>query len=170
MRRVSYTQEPGGVAEGTLLEFLMAIPNLLHGGILPPLRVLNNVLARGEFDAGPGGAVRWEPFQLTQAEFVELSGAFDELSEASVQAWDAPAWVQTYTDWSILLADKLFGVPAGQHRALHQQFEDFVTKRDAAIASEDEAGAKQWSDRADEAASILAKFLQEHLEKVESEA
>lgn len=171
MRRMAYELlDPQGTsqpAEGTLLEFLFAIPNLLHGGVMPPLRVLNHLLRQGVLVA-PEGGCRWAPVTLTQSEYLEVVGEFNALTETAVHAWDAPAWVETYSDWSILLAEKLFDVPADEHLTLHRAFEALVVERDAAMAKDDQEAATRLSDEADKAADRLAAFLQQHLCRLEA--
>lgn len=171
MRRMAYELlDPQGTpqpVEGTLLEFLFAIPNLLHGGVMPPLRVLNHLLNQGMLIA-PEGGCRWEPVKLTQTEYMDVVAEFNALSETAVHAWDAPAWVETYSDWSILLAEKLFDVPADQHLSLHKAFEALVQERDEAMAKGDNDAATRLSDEADKAADRLAAFLQEHLCRLEA--
>ena len=59
--------ESGGSSErrGTVAELLESIPYLLADRLLPPLRVVNDVLRRGVHDAGMSGGCSWRPFEIT---------------------------------------------------------------------------------------------------------
>lgn len=52
--------------------FLLDIPYLFFGGVIPPLAVINSVLKRGGGDAGMSPGASWEPFTLTEAEYEQL--------------------------------------------------------------------------------------------------
>jgi hypothetical protein len=52
--------------------FLLVIPYLFLGGVIPPLAVINGVLKRGGGDGGMSPGASWEPFALTEAEYTQL--------------------------------------------------------------------------------------------------
>lgn len=121
MRRVRYqTIAHGAVGdpvEGSLQEFLLRVPYLLmpHGP-MPPLFVLNELLAKGVADAGMSGGCQWEPFQITPVEWEELASALARTSGLVVV--EPAAWVRTYSDWATWgLAAKL-GIPPDEQQQL----------------------------------------------------
>lgn len=128
MRRVTYQMRAhGGVGdpvEASLQEFLRWIPYLLSepGGPMPPLVVLNDLLAKGILDAGMSGGCQWEPFQITPAEWEELASALERTSGLVVV--EPAVWVRTYSDWATWrLATKL-GIPPDEQlqlKALHDE-------------------------------------------------
>ena len=79
MRTISYKTLGGMGGEtpkvGTVADVLLEIPYLLMTRIIPPLRVVNDLLAKGISDAGMSGGCRWEPFQVTPVEWEELAPA-----------------------------------------------------------------------------------------------
>src|SRR5213594_1312053 len=53
-----------------LADFVLDVPNLIKPhDVIPPQRVLNDVLRRGLRDAGMSGACEWSPFELSAAEY-----------------------------------------------------------------------------------------------------
>ena len=60
---------------GSLIELILDIPHFFlcrKGGVLPPLREVNRVLAQGKSDAGMGGCCEWVPLQLSEDEYQEV--------------------------------------------------------------------------------------------------
>jgi len=64
---------PSSWETGTTVEFLDAIPEvcsyLRRYGLIPPLPVLNEILAIGKDDAGMSGGCEWRPFKMTSEEY-----------------------------------------------------------------------------------------------------
>jgi hypothetical protein len=112
MRRVTYRTYSHGVLgepkDASLEEFLQWLPYLLMpAAAIPPLFILNEILAKGVLDAGMSGGCEWEPFQINQAEWQDLAAT---LTAGGMFVVDPAPWVQTYADWSLWrLADK-FGI------------------------------------------------------------
>ena len=46
--------------------------SLQKAGVIPPLSVINEVMASGCHDAGMSGSTKWKPFQISQEEYEEL--------------------------------------------------------------------------------------------------
>src|SRR3989442_15293786 len=62
-----------------LADFVLDVPNLIKPhDVIPPQRVLNDVLRRGLRYAGMIGACDWSPFELSAAEYDELLAVFVE--------------------------------------------------------------------------------------------
>ena len=125
MRRIAYVNLPAfGPGEqptqGSLADLVRDIPYLLVAGMIPPLPVVNEMLRRGECDAGMSGGCRWPPMELSSAEFSELVAELerDGAHGRAVHRADAPAWVTTQKEWSLWLAYTLHGVPVDENRAL----------------------------------------------------
>ena len=82
MRDVRYKQLPAmGPGEGPwgyapLDQFLVGIPAFSYAlkifNVIPPMHVINEVLARGVDDAGMGGGAKWKPFEISEEEYIEL--------------------------------------------------------------------------------------------------
>lgn len=76
MREVRFKRHPavGGNTfpweRGTLLDLLLALPTTLY--FVPPLAVVNDMLSKGEMNAGMSGGASWKPFSIDQAEYEEL--------------------------------------------------------------------------------------------------
>ena len=76
MRVVDYVREelhaPEETRRAPLPVFLMDVPYLLIRGVVPPLRILNEILATGRMGGGMSPGARWSPFQLTESEYQDL--------------------------------------------------------------------------------------------------
>lgn len=82
MRDVRFKMYPGtGAAtpsweHATLDMFLLTAPLFIYElkvfGVIPPLRILNEKLSIGRYDAGMGGACDWRSFEIDVEEYNEL--------------------------------------------------------------------------------------------------
>ena len=123
MRRLRFTLlAPVGdqemEVERSLVELLDAIPYLLLE-LIPPLKVVNQVLATGCEDAGMSGGCRWEPFQITEDEYREVVEVLEaRTGENALRFVEPPAWVVDREEWSIWCAEYLWSIPAGRNREL----------------------------------------------------
>lgn len=104
---------------GTLKDLLLDIPYLIHRpkGIIPPLKVINEILSIGIHDAGMSGGCKWEPFQITEKEFNELISEFASES-AEFRYIEPEDWVKTYDDWKAWEAERIHGIPAHEYLQL----------------------------------------------------
>jgi hypothetical protein len=115
---------------GTPVDLLRHIPYLLAMQLLPPLVVVNDILSRGEVDAGMSGGARWNAFSLNDQGWREIADVLK--TEDGVVEEAVPEWVQTMSDWSIWVMERRFGVPADEHRRLSDRAEALRRERDAA--------------------------------------
>jgi hypothetical protein len=121
MRRVTYQTIAHGAlgdpVEASLQDFLLHIPYLLvPPGPIPPLFVLNDLLAKGVVDMGMSGGCQWEPLQITPVEWEELASALARTRGLVVV--EPAAWVRTYSDWSLWSAATKLGVPLDEQLEL----------------------------------------------------
>ena len=105
MREISFTVlgGVGGESEdhGTLVDLLSAVPYLLTAQVVPPMRVVNDLLIKGIYDAGMSGGCEWEPFQIDASEWNDLKQALTAPgSEEPCEFVEPPDWVKTFEDWS----------------------------------------------------------------------
>ena len=86
MRLIDYTREefhaPDEEQQAPLPVFLLDVPGLLVRGVLPPLHLLNELLAEGHMGGGMSPGARWRPFEITATEYSHVSA---ELAEAARQ-------------------------------------------------------------------------------------
>jgi hypothetical protein len=120
----------GEIESGTPVDLLRHIPYLLAMQLLPPLVVVNDLLSRGEVDAGMSGGARWTPFSLDEEEWREIADILK--AEDRVVDEAVPEWAQSMADWPIWVMERRFGVPADEHRRLSDRAEVLRVQRDAA--------------------------------------
>lgn len=128
---------PGEQIDASVADFLTDIPYLLIAGIVPPLHVVNNLLAKGISDAGMSGGCRWEPFELTDAEWQQTRAELEQHG-GQLQYVEPPDWVATLEDWQIWIFDHVYGVPAQEHRPLAQRDDELARAIEQAAAEGDE--------------------------------
>ena len=84
MRLIDYTREefhaPDEEQQARLPTFLLDVPGLLVRGVLPPLHLLNEILAQGHVGGGMSPGARWSPFEITATEYFDVLA---ELPEAA---------------------------------------------------------------------------------------
>ena len=131
--------------------------------VLPPLRVANDVLRRGESDAGMSGGCRWEPFEIGAEEYKELANKL-ELSAMT----EVPGWVQDHEDWTVWEMERRRGVPADEHRRLRGEYEQAEAAYNEARAQSGEDAPlegellKRYEEQAKRGRQ-LAEFVNRHL-------
>lgn len=140
MRQIEFEVLPaigadGERENGTPVELLREIPYLLVMRLLPPLAVVNDLLSRGEMDAGMSGGARWTPFALSPEEWREIAQVLKD--EDGVEDAPVAEWVQTMDDWPIWVMERRLGIPAAEHRRLARRSEALRKERDAARDDED---------------------------------
>ncbi len=101
--------------KGTVLDLLADIPYFLPSKLVPPLVVVNSVLAQGKDDAGMSGGCKWKPFQLTQAEYDEMVAEMKRLGFVELQA---PDWVVDSRTFGIWHGEVVYGIPSEKIRPL----------------------------------------------------
>src|SRR5690348_11353509 len=143
MRSVDYVRRGFRVEEntrGSVADLVRDIPYLIVAGRIPPLAVVNEVLRRGECDAGMSGGCLWPPFELSAAEFAEVvtdletHGALGRAARLE----DVPSWVTTMREWAIWIAYRLRGVPVDENRQLSVAMAETEKAMKAAAARGDE--------------------------------
>lgn len=85
---------------GEIVKLLDDIPYFLMAGkLIPPLPVLNELLERGEYDAGMSGYTEWTPFAVDEGEYAAVVAALQArgmiLAESS-----PPEDVDSYGRWA----------------------------------------------------------------------
>ena len=119
--------------QGTVADLLMAVPYLLMSRIIPPLPVTNDLLMRGRVDAGMSGGCRWDPFQLTEAEWGELVEHLKSLPDDKACEFVPPAdWVENIDDWQVWIMIFRHGFPA-QYRELEREARMLESARKKAV-------------------------------------
>jgi hypothetical protein len=141
--------------EGTVADLLDAIPYLLVTRIVPPLAVLNEVLATGEVDAGMSGGCRWEPFSLTPADFNDLVASLAaRQGDTEARYVEPPAWVRTYEEWRHWTVEFCYAIPAKRNLEFSRQLSRLEREQQAADAQGD----------VDRAAALLSRITDLSLE------
>ena len=149
MRRLSYTTRRNKDCEpfesnGTVVDLLESRPLLFIDGLLPPRRVLNELLSRGSHKT-PDDACNWEPFTLTEREFEVLVAAFARREPATVFV-EPPSWVSTLGEWGVWVEECLYGLPAKQRVAdLREKLAPLQAELSSADANGDRKCARAWT-------------------------
>jgi hypothetical protein len=168
-RNVSFTIL-GGVGgstkkRGTLADLLASVPYLLSARLIPPLRVVNDVLRKGVRDAGMSGGSAWEPFEITQPEWEDLAGALKALpSRRKCSFVEPPEWVTTFDDWSTWIMIFKYGYPEN-FRHLAQESRERQRAYQEALKAGNADRAEALHLRAIEADAKLADFVMTHRRK-----
>ena len=113
--------------EGTAKDLLLDMPYLLgmypplrkEGiGVIPPLKIINEIFSIGINDAGMSGGCKWEPFQIDENDFEELVAQLLS-DDPKYFRWIEPAeWVKTYDDWTAWKFELIHGGPSQEYRKL----------------------------------------------------
>jgi hypothetical protein len=104
LRRVRYVREEYQESqkyEGSLLTFLYDVPYFPPCGIFPPLRLLNQFLSTGGSNGGMSPGATWEPFCVSEQEYVDLVESLRKTPLAEIEPHARYAWVKPSFDPSL---------------------------------------------------------------------
>ncbi len=171
MRHVSFVvlAGVGGSSErhGTLADLMASVPYLLSARLIPPLRVVNDVLRTGVHDAGMSGGCTWEPFEITASEWGEVAHALQALPRRRrCRFVEPPEWVKTFDDWNTWILIYNYGYPE-EFRHLAQESRVLQRAHEAALKDGPADRAEALRLRAVEADEKLADFVMKHRRKKE---
>jgi hypothetical protein len=147
---------------GTVADLLRAIPYLLSAQIVPPLHVVNDLLAKGSDDAGMSGGCKWEPFQLSQPEWEELVRHFQsQPGDSAFHFVHPPDWVETVEDWHSWIMMYKFGMPE-KFRQLEREVRELERARKQALDDGNQDLVLELHLRVIEAGNKLAELVMTH--------
>ncbi len=129
---------------------------------IPPKIVLNDILRTGIDDAGMSGGVKWEPFQLSEEEYLKVRDALEERGLVFVEP---PGWVKSKSDWHIWEMEVDHGIPADEHRRLSEPCEKLEKEMERAVRENRKGDANLLHMQYLEVANELAKFFNSHSKK-----
>jgi hypothetical protein len=87
---------------GTLGDLVRALPYVLSDGkSLPPYAVCRSLFLRGQVGGGQGDMVSWDPFDLTESDYRQLS-AGPELSAVDLPV-ELKREINSVEDWMVFL-------------------------------------------------------------------
>lgn len=84
---------------GSVSDLVRETPYLIYLGVIPPLHILNQVLQEGRQDAGMSGGAEWQPFQITEQEFIALVEDLESYPGKSYRFVQPPIDLAEYDDW-----------------------------------------------------------------------
>jgi hypothetical protein len=146
-------------ATGTVAELVREIPYLLAFDTVPPLGLLNSILASGREDAGLSGGCMWEPFELTEEEYKEMCAG---LAADGYHLVTPAEWVQTREAWIIYLDEVWNGMPAGEMRELHSELAALEQAWQQLEAAGDVEGALELKLQAMEISAAMSEQRSAH--------
>ena len=168
MRTVSYIVLGGMGGEfpeqGTVADLLLAIPYLLSAQVVPPLHVVNDLLARGIRDSGMSRGCEWKPFQLTQPEWDELSQHLQSLPDSTFRFVEPPDWVVSVEDWQSWIMIHAYGFPE-EFRDLDREVRDLEQARRQAMHEGNQELVDELHLRVIEAGEKLSQLVMDHRDR-----
>ena len=171
MRTVSFSVLGGVDGEtetrGTATDLPASIPYVLSAGLVPPLRVVNDLFRKGLHDAGMSGGCTWEPFEITQSEWAALANDLEARAPGErCEVVEPPEWVRTIEDWHAWILMFKHGYPE-EFRHLDQESRSL--ERASAQAKKDGNTdlAEALHERAIEADRQLVELVMEHRKRMD---
>ena len=168
MRNIRYTPLPAvgpddlSEVSGSLLEFVLDLPYFLTFDLIPPLTVLNEVFLRGLEDAGMSGGCRWEPFEISKQEYVELVAS---LKREGFRETSPPTWVKSEEDWNVWKYEYELGVPSKEHYRLHRKTSKWSSLAEQALQKGQKAEWEEYIVKCSEASRREQEFMQPYIDK-----
>jgi hypothetical protein len=151
--------------EGCLVDLIRAIPYLV-GPDIPPLSILNDVMARGKREAGMSGGALWEPFHIEPDEYREL---IDELQRTGTHhgrfGWaryelpQPPASVTTYGEYVQWRSEGLTNRRERASQVVRERFDEAQRALDGALLTADTDAVSESQMNLWEAQQALAEYL-----------
>jgi hypothetical protein len=152
-------------------DFVRRLPYLMSGGLIPPLSVLNEVLALGEIDAGMSGSFTWAPFKLTAGEHTLLVKALETSNSAGrpLKYEEPPEWVSGRSDWSAWISSRTLGIPLEENLRLRRRMDELQDRMDSAEKSGDESARVQYLCQLSEVSIEWSEFVNRHRRDVDKQ-
>ena len=151
--------------QGTVAELLSEIPYLLTARIVPPLHVVNDLLAKGLDSAGMSGGCEWEPFQITASEWEDLASHLMSLTDdEACEFVQPPDWVETIDDWQAWIMIHKYGMP-DEFRVLEREVRELENARKRALNEGNEELVLELHLRVIEAGEKLSQLVMKHRNK-----
>ena len=169
MRTISYIVLGGMGGEfpkrGTVADLLLEIPYLLTARIIPPLHVVNDLLAKGLDDAGMSGGCQWEPLQITESDWDDLVLQLKSLpGDEACEFVRPPDWVETADDWWAWIMIHKYGMPE-EFRLVEREVRELEDARKKALNEGNEDLVLELHLRVIEASNRLSQLVMDHRDK-----
>jgi hypothetical protein len=148
----------------SIADVLRSYPYLLTAGLIPPLAIVNALLRTGEVDAGMSGGGRWEPIEITVAEYAEIVSDLVENGThgRTLRYVEAPDWVRDREDWSLWVAEQAYSIPLAENRRFHALMAELRTAEEEARNRGDEAARIDQSMRLNAVYIEWSAFVEKH--------
>ena len=174
MRTISYIVLGGTGGEfperGTVADLLLEIPYLLTARIIPPLHVINDLLAKGLDDAGMSGGCEWEPFQIVESEWEDLASHLKSLpDDEACEFVQPPDWVESVDDWRAWIMIHKYGMPE-EFRLVEREVRELEHARTKALNEGNEDLVLELHLRVIEAGNRLSQLVMDHRDKTSTSA
>ena len=151
-------------AEGNTVDLLRNIPYLFSSGLIPPINVINEILAKGLSDAGMSGGVRWPPYQIDPKSFEELLVQLKASEHyKSLEYIEPDSWVHGFEDWNVWVMYIKKGIPWKQHKKLNDIVVNLEREMREAKAHDDEQRINDLHLKTIEAGTNLSEFFMGNL-------
>ena len=151
--------------QGTVADLLSEIPYLLTARIIPPLHVVNDLLAKGVENAGMSGGCEWEPFQISESEWEELASQLKSMpDDEACEFVQPPDWVETVDDWQAWIMIHKYGLPE-KFRVVEREVRELEHARKKALNEGNEELVLELHLRVIEAGERLSQLVMDHRDK-----
>ena len=149
---------------GNTLELLNNIPYLFSSGVIPSIKVINDVLAKGLSDSGMSGGLRWTPYNFDPNSFKELVAQLKASdNNKSLEYIEPASWVEDFEDWNVWVMYIKKGIPWKHHKKLNDIVVKLELEMREANASGDDQRVNELHFKIIEAGTNLSEFVMEHL-------
>lgn len=164
---ISYTYRPPTGCEqevkDDLVNFLLDIPSLFFLNYVPPIAVLNDVLASGGRDAGMSGGCKWQPFALDETDYVAVINRLKTMADRPLVFVESPTDIQSFNQWMPWVMHHKLGVPLAEYSELLAKEMGLEQQRDLAYQAGDHELGDELHCLWIEATENTMEFLQPYL-------
>jgi hypothetical protein len=151
---------------GDLHQFINNLmPMLGTLNIIPPFRILNDILTSGYVNAGMSGSCKWEPFKIDMKRYNDLIQALKKIKETPFRTITTPYWVRTRSEWHAYIYEEEMGIPSDKHLQYLEETEKWAQLKSEALKAKDKGLAQQYHSKIIQAGVRLSKFLSPYFEK-----
>ncbi len=152
--------------QSDLLKFIRNLMPLLGTlNIIPPFRIINEILATGYVNAGMSGACQWTPFQIEMQEYNDLVKALRKEKESQFRIITTPYWVHSRTEWHAYIYEQEMGIPSEKHLEYLEESDKWENLKKEALTAKDKGLAQQYHSKVIQAGVRLSRFLSPYFEK-----
>lgn len=159
-------EESGTEQTAPLDNFLLQLPYFFSEGYIPPLSIINLVLAEGYYDVGMSDGAKWEPFVINDTEYQELLEVLEDKTRCNGDKFNfslTQIVIENQNQWHAKVYENEFGMPYQRHLELMEKCDNYQQKCRTAYENGNEQDGAKWHLKSIHCGQELVEFIEKYM-------